>query len=583
MKSNLITLLEKWFFVGVFVLSYFYITYKYTYSFSYWQITADGHYLVLPIVGLLAILLILFSTKKGIKVTVVDLIATIVLIFCLATLVTDVSQYNFHNEAFCNTVILLFFFIIFRVLGIQFIQKIIVPIGLLFFLKEVCKGYVDFYRNIGAEHLSLLIKGNLENSGLYSIYITIHLPLAHYYIAYIVKDKKWQITLLIILYLSVGILVWVTQSRAAMLGMICYFGKLLIDMGKFRQYKKLLIIISSVGIIIALCGLVYFKPASAFGRLIIWKVSLQHISEYFWTGIGKGQFPLFYPKWQIDYFDSLPIAKITETQFADEVFVAYNEPLQILIELGVIGFIILGVIFYQLVFRSNQLVDRLPTHIRNMLFICLVASLFSYPLHVNIILFTVAFGSAFLVPITFKEKALQNRGWGKVLLIGLLLFFVIKSVNVYHSIKQWHRLQNEVFMSYQLRIAAYQKLCPALRHNSKFLLDYGITLYIGKDRFAINILEESKNLLITTATLTTLVHAYEESWNIDKAILAQRALSNFIPYKFRYKDKLLDLYLRKKDKINAKRIASYILSLPIKKDSQTVRNIKNKSSMILTK
>jgi hypothetical protein len=54
-----------------------------------------------------------------------------------------------------------------------------------------------------------------------------------------------------------------------------------------------------------------------------------------------------------------------------------------------------------------------------------------------------------------------------------------------------------------------------------------------------------------------------------------------IPYKFAYTDKLLDLYLNNNDLANARKTAQLIAVLPVKKDSQAVRNVKGKAKAIL--
>lgn len=62
---------------------------------------------------------------------------------------------------------------------------------------------------------------------------------------------------------------------------------------------------------------------------------------------------------------------------------------------------------------------------------------------------------------------------------------------------------------------------------------------------------------------------------------AFRELSNFIPYKFTDKDKLLKLYTSKGDLNNAIEMVSIIKLLPIKIDDYRVRSIKRKALLFL--
>jgi O-antigen ligase len=583
LKRDLIRFLERWLFAGLFVLYYCYLLCRYTYSFNYWQIVEDGHYLTLPITsGVFAFILIISAKRKCTNVTVIDIVALLVLSCCFCLLAFSTAKYNFHNEVFCNTVVVLTFFVIFRILGSDFIEKCILPIVLVFFLAEICQGYSDLLRNIDATNLPLLITGHLENSGLYSVYLVFHLPLAHYYLTFFVKGKRWRTVMLVMLYVAIGALILVTQSRAAILGLTCYFGKLLVNGDKLRPYKQTLMFAFALSLVLVICGLIYIKPASAFGRFIIWKISLQHFSEYFLTGIGYGQFSSYYPIWQISYFTSLPMAKIIETQSADEVFVAYNEPLQILIELGIIGFVILAVFFSRLAFKTDRPAVGLPSNMRDMLLILFVASLFSYPLHVNVILLTTFLCAAFLVPVTFRNISFRHQTWIKVLLLVILTFVMVKSVGVYRVIKDLHRVQDDIFSSDAQRATAYFRMYPLLNRNSEFLLNFGVFLYTMQNNASIKVLEESKDLQTTSVTLSTLALVYEDMGDTEKAILTWKALSNFIPYKFVYKDKLLDLYLNNNDLANARKTAQLITVLPVKKDSQAVRNIKSKASTILS-
>jgi tetratricopeptide (TPR) repeat protein len=159
---------------------------------------------------------------------------------------------------------------------------------------------------------------------------------------------------------------------------------------------------------------------------------------------------------------------------------------------------------------------------------------------------------------------------------------MVKSVGVYRVIKDWHRVQDDVFSSDAQRATAYFRMYPLLKRNSEFLLNFGVFLYTMQNNASIKVLEESKDLQTTSVTLSTLALVYEDMGDTEKAILTWKALSNFIPYKFVYKDKLLDLYLNNNDLANARKIAQLITVLPVKKDSQAVRNIKSKASTILS-
>lgn len=583
MKQQLAGLTARIFFVGVFVQCMFYALYKYTFSFNYQQLSEGGHYLAMPVVtGAVALLLaVTIWNRKNFECTMPDVLIFMTLAGSMLIVLVEFPRYNLHHEAYCNAICFLSLYVLIRIMGNEIIQQVIFPILLMFFLLELCYGYVTFFRSFHAGNLPLLIKGHLENSGLYSIYLVIHLPLFNYYLTCFIKNKKVKVAVLFVLYVAIGVLVLAAQSRAAMIGMVCYPGKLCLDDERLRRHRKVIILVSLPLLLLLVFGLFYLKPDSAFGRYIIWKISSQHWREFIWTGIGYGQFPVLYPRWQIAYFDALPIGKVAESLSADEIYVAYNEPLQLLIELGPAGFALVALFFVRLVFKQDQGTGSLSGYLRNVLILLFITSLFSYPLHVNVILILLGVCLAYLVPETFRKFSFIGQHWMHIITLTLMLSVMVRSIMMYRDVIRWNRLQQDVFLQEQERLVLYRELYPAMKGNSHFILDYGMLLLSLEDKLSVKILEESKSQLITTSTMMALAAAYESNGEVDKAISTWTDISNFVPYKFSYRDKLLDLRVDKKDNIKALETARWIVAMPVKKDDETVRNIKKKAQRLL--
>ena len=83
-------------------------------------------------------------------------------------------------------------------------------------------------------------------------------------------------------------------------------------------------------------ALYQYKANSAFGRLLVWKVALQKPYQNLIVGDGIGAFEANYGHWQSDYF-ARGSGSDAEKKVADYVTCAYNEPLQIFIEQGLLG------------------------------------------------------------------------------------------------------------------------------------------------------------------------------------------------------------------------------------------------------
>jgi len=96
-------------------------------------------------------------------------------------------------------------------------------------------------------------------------------------------------------------------------------------------------------------------------------------------------------------------------------------------------------------------------------------------------------------------------------------------------------------------------------------------------------LEESKQTYISYRTFNSTALAYYQANNYAKAIENLEMASNLIPSKFTTKLQLLNLYLLHSDTLKAVQVAKTILTMPIKKSSVKVDEIKSQASEMLTK
>ncbi|WP_341840643.1 O-antigen ligase family protein [Chitinophaga caseinilytica] len=583
MNRKLIVALELGYVASVFILCMWYALYKYTFSFNYQQIPEGGHYLALPVIAGSTALSAAYAAIRHAKSRFmpVDGLVMLALVVFGALLATGSGWYNLHNEVWVNTFCALSIYLFLRLGGPFAFRKVVIPIILLFFLLELCVGYAMLFINFGAERLPLLITGHLENSGLYAIYLVLHFPLVHYWASVNIKSGRAKLGLQAVVIAAASVLVLIVQSRAAMIGAACYGILLLMDVPFCRKHRKKILLASAVVLLLLAAGLIFLKPGSAFGRFIIWKISLGHWQEYIWTGIGYGRFPVAYPSWQIGYFESLPVSAISEVLSADEVYVAYNEPLQWLTETGLPGLVVLLYGIWRLLSHQHERQADLPRQLQSTLLILLATSLFSYPLHVNAILILVSAIMAGLAPLTFRKYKLPGLRWGKICLAALLLAVTIISTDTYRVVKHWNGLQEDITITEKERVAAYDRLYPVLKYNPHFLLDYGILLLSQQDERAVGILEESKSRLITVAVLNALTQAYESRGNMQAAISNAAALACFVPYKFTYRKNLMDLYLKAGFPEKARETARSIIAMPVKKDDETVVNIKRVAGSLL--
>ena len=132
----------------------------------------------------------------------------------------------------------------------------------------------------------------------------------------------------------------------------------------------------------------FLKKDSSDGRFLIWKLSVKIIKDNPLTGVGFNRFEAIYNLYQSDYFKTHSDSKAA--WLADNVLVAYNDFLQLIVELGILALL---PIFYFLfntmkhvsfIFKKNlediSIKDMSFTALSIVVFLQLF---FSYPLRIT--------------------------------------------------------------------------------------------------------------------------------------------------------------------------------------------------------
>lgn len=581
----------KDFFSGIYLAVIYYI-FLFQYQFSYNFIAEINTHFSLIFFSLAAFsfyLLLYFLSEKTLKFTLTDAALFALFTGFLCCIMFNQRVLNLNNEIFVCYVIMLMVFFLLRSSSPLITHYFVPLLVLFFFIIELVIGIKQYFLFRGhQEDLALAIKGSLQNSGVYSYYLILNLPLNYFLLKKFLKNQKIKILIFGILTILVAFILYVTESRTAIISLLIfelYFLKLWF----FNAFRSFLILkrnrfLSSLIflIIVSFCIylLVNLKPASTAGRLFVWRITATHVSQNLLSGIGIGNFAFFYPKWQIQYIASQSHLDIGNFLNADDSHVAMNEFLEIFAETGLLGF--LSFAWFIIYLLRSRLTDHkeLMVSAKLTLILILVAALFSYPLHCNAIAFLFTFCCALLVTnsanglriIEMKQK--YNR-------IGFLLFQVFLSVSIIISFRQyrvvyaWNTVRNNVFATPSEIKTKYAELYPSLKGNGKFLLDFGEHLLeIDQSTYAARILEESKSFYISYRTYLSAADAYYQSKNIPAAIKNLEDVSHLVPYKFYPKYQLTRLYYKSGNSVEGKAMANFILSMPVKKPSADVIRIK---------
>lgn len=173
--------------------------------------------------------------------------------------------------------------------------------------------------------------------------------------------------------LPIGIVLFLTDSRAAWVGFAVALFSMLFTR-RFRYKKTVLGALTAI-FVLGFFALYRYKKESADGRLLIWRVSADVISQKPGIGHGVGTFPERYMFAQADYFARNPESRFVAV--ADQVSVPFNEWIGIVCEQGVVGGVLALLLF------GAALCGRATESQRQgrVLLVGLgVFSLFSYPL-----------------------------------------------------------------------------------------------------------------------------------------------------------------------------------------------------------
>jgi tetratricopeptide (TPR) repeat protein len=596
------------------------------FSFNY-SIKINEHYRLAFLLPAFPIILIIkFFDKDNIRGKTILLVSVLILSHCVLLFS---KYYSISNEHFFIVLIIasLMYSIIYGVKNSD-LFLLVLPIILGYF-AEIVFGLIQV--NLG---YAVTIKGtlnitaSLRNSGIYACYLVVGIPLLYYFLFYFSNDfnkiykdnklnvffnhiklfyKKYSRIFLLakraLFCLVIAFCIYVlyhSQSRTAIIALtITIVGMLLFkEHSGIKFYLKKIpktfkwVLVISIFIIssVILYYLFYLKEQSAFGRLLIWQVAIEHIRNHFWLGTGLGRFTWYYPQWQSAYFQTHLNPPKEFFLNAGESYILMNEYLQLFEEVGFLGFACFGVLFYYFFsFRSACYVHLLNS-LKATVIAILACGFSSYPFHVNSLLFLLAF--CFAIGFALRENKtridyLLPKYWKYfanaciILLIFLSAYASYSGLRIAMAVKKWHLLRSDG--DFSNRKLKYASLYQALHKDGKFLTEYGeCLLKEGDFKNACRILEEAKQYFISFETIKSAGLAYKQAENYPKSIENFEWLENYIPNHFGAKYELLQLYKTSGNIAAALKIRDVILNMPVKVPSYQVDNIKAQTQQILT-
>ncbi|MEN5086778.1 O-antigen ligase family protein [Sphingobacterium faecium] len=542
-------------------------SYYYQNAFNY-ETHIYGYYTFALIISIIAFV---YTTISIFCVKYISDYADLLLIPGILFLLYSLNNGNEYAIVFGSVFI---FFLIIKSVSFTSLKYAIYLITIIYIMQCVTTlyGYVNDVDNINI----------YNNTGIFSIYCIVFIPTCYYIASKHFCGKNLYIIFGIYLFIILSIIITLKSRTAIITLFIVFIVPYLIKWVNRQQVRGRIVIIILLILLISFGTyyLFHLKQGSSFGRILMIDVSYKHIKEYFWTGIGLGNFTFYYPNWQSYFFNTTLNPNKGYFLNAGETYVIFNEFLQLFISIGAIVFSFISFCIIRFFLSKNE--HKLFTLIKITFLIILSCSLTYYTLHINIVLILIAFYSALSFKILFLDRRAQSKEIYLLrsinILTTLLAVYVLYNVyEKYKAINNWSIIKNsyEKIDNIDRRLGLIEN---QLQNDGKFLADYGNYLYEHQSnvKSAVYYIEKSHNSFINLESKETLAYLYLEQKSYMKAIHAFEWLVNYIPNKFRYRLDLIELYIATNNREKALQLANSTLNMPVKIQSKEVDNIKYK-------
>lgn len=414
----------------------------------------------------------------------------------------------------------------------------------------------------------------------------------------IYKSARNSFRFFLILCWSVSILyfLFILNSRAAIIGLVSSLVLLLvIELATHfqwnRKYRGVSVLLPVLILLVLTISLYFIRKDSAYGRVIIWKISQNIFFDNPFFGIGFNNFHKEYNLYQSDYFKNRPQNFLSEGYYVDYSKTALNEFIQVSCEQGIIG-LVLSILLVALIIKSIKCnictVSNsgggavLKIACAFSYFSIVIAGLFSDPLEHFPILMLSSFYIANIVQPQSDLLKLKYYSLNSFTINSKTLYafsFVLLCVITSKTIVRHRALQKMFYVSntseshlLDRELISYDTY---VIHRSKYLIKNGAVLE------CISFLEKAKKYLSNIEIYTTLGYAYRETKQYAKAEQNLLVASNMIPHLIYPKFLLAKIYLENNQLHKWRVMANHILSSKPKVESDEVQGMREEILWLL--
>ena len=324
------------------------------------------------------------------------------------------------------------------------------------------------------------------------------------------------------------------------------------------------------------------KAASANGRIFIWQLCLQLITEKPLFGHGYESFLSSLRYGQINYFVTHPQDLKNGMLAANSAF-AFNDFLQFMVEYGIVGGVLLMSLFV-LPFRKTKLKNKndkkILTIVRAFILALFVCGMFSYPLQnqsiVILLVIVLSIYSSLDQQIIFKLKWFSKLKY-PIAIMSLFFCIFVGRFNYKKIINglKWKQAFILLQTNPQEGADIYDSIFDFMKHDRSFISNFGLSLYkTGEYQKLVDYYEEYERYNPSSDILIMIGKSYEKLENYQIAEEKYRMASNLIPHLFIPRYQLFKLYQKKGEREKAFEEAKCMSEMKIKVYSEIVKNIK---------
>ena len=517
-----------------------------------------------------------------------------------------------NNEKFINLTLLIGYYFLFKTLIRNKEEKnysaiILISAFLFTGLSQALLGLFQYYNLFGFTSNYYRAIGSFSAMAPYSSFVVSTLPFA-FGLYMLINEKPTENKMIKYLgqitFFSGVLILPIIQIRGdwlALLGGIITVLLVKYNLkGKYNlvfnnTLKKSAIFVATIAVSFMLIwGLYNIRPTSAFGRILMWKVSANIIADYPIIGAGFDRFGDIYNNYQGEYFNSTQ-REPSEIFVADNVNYAHNDFIEIFCEIGFVGLIIFVLILFFAIWKINGknefnnynsfLVQSAKASIIGIV----ISSQFTFSFQILPILlnffFLLSVISAFDKHNTFITIPIKTDTLKVISFIGfiMVIFLFINANNSYKANINWQKAKMfSQLKIYDRALNYYTYGYNELKTNGDFLLNYGGTLSLaGNDKEAITILEKAKNLNSSNNLYILLGNSYTAISKFEYAEKAYKKAINIIPNRLYPKYMLAKMYLKADKREEAKIMAKKIIESNSKVFSTAESEIKNEMKKLL--